>query len=34
MASAIGEGAMSITFVHQHLRSPEISGRPPPTAGH
>ena len=34
MASAIGEGAMSITFVHQHLRSPEISGRPPPTSGH
>jgi thioredoxin reductase (NADPH) len=34
MASAIGEGAMSITFVHQHLRSPEISGRPPPPAGH
>jgi len=34
MASAIGEGAMSITFVHQHLRSPEISGRPPPSSGH
>ena len=29
MASAIGEGAMSITFVHQHLRSPEIATRPP-----
>jgi thioredoxin reductase (NADPH) len=29
MASAIGEGAMSITFVHQHLRSPEIASRPP-----
>ena len=28
MASAIGEGAMSITFVHQHLRSPEIASRP------
>ena len=27
--SAIGEGAMSITFVHQHLRSPEIATRPP-----
>ena len=34
MASAIGEGAMSITFVHQHLRSPEIATRPPlPTQG-
>mgnify|MGYP006190669351 CR=1 FL=1 len=27
--TAIGEGAMSITFVHQHLRSPEIASRPP-----
>jgi thioredoxin reductase (NADPH) len=28
MASAIGEGSMSISFVHMHLRSPEISLRP------
>ncbi len=28
MASAIGEGSMCISFVHQHLRSPEIALRP------
>jgi len=28
VASAIGEGSMSISFVHMHLRSPEISSRP------
>jgi thioredoxin reductase (NADPH) len=28
MASAIGEGSMSISFVHMHLRSPEIALRP------
>ena len=33
MASAIGEGSMSITFVHQHLRSPEISVRPKEARG-
>ncbi|MEO6396044.1 MAG: FAD-dependent oxidoreductase [Devosia sp.] len=33
MASAIGEGSMSISFVHQHLRSPEISLRPARPAG-
>ncbi len=33
MASAIGEGSMSITFVHQHLRSSEISSRPALPAG-
>jgi thioredoxin reductase (NADPH) len=34
MASAIGEGSMAISFVHLHLRSPEISGRPAPATGH
>ena len=33
MATAIGEGSMCISFVHQHLRSPEIAGRPPVPAG-
>ncbi len=33
MASAIGEGSMSITFVHLHLRSPEISVRPKQAKG-
>jgi thioredoxin reductase (NADPH) len=28
VASAIGEGSMCISFVHMHLRSPEISVRP------
>jgi thioredoxin reductase (NADPH) len=28
VASAIGEGSMSISFVHLHLRSPEIASRP------
>ena len=28
MASAIGEGSMSVSFVHLHLRSPEIALRP------
>jgi thioredoxin reductase (NADPH) len=28
MASAIGEGSMCISFVHLHLRSPEIAQRP------
>ena len=28
VASAIGEGSMCISFVHQHLRSPEIASRP------
>jgi thioredoxin reductase (NADPH) len=28
IASAIGEGAMTISFVHLHLRSPEIASRP------
>lgn len=29
IASAVGEGAMALTFVHQHLRSP--AGAPPPS---
>ncbi|MEP7241900.1 MAG: FAD-dependent oxidoreductase [Devosia sp.] len=28
VASAIGEGSMCVSFVHQHLRSPEIASRP------
>jgi thioredoxin reductase (NADPH) len=28
VASAIGEGSMCISFIHMHLRSPEISVRP------
>jgi thioredoxin reductase (NADPH) len=34
MASAIGEGSMCISFVHLHLRSPEISGRPSAMGAH
>ena len=33
IASAVGEGAMALTFVHQHLRGPAPAHRPPPAAG-
>ena len=33
MASAIGEGSMSISFVHLHLRSPEIALAAPARRG-
>jgi thioredoxin reductase (NADPH) len=28
IASAVGEGAMAVTFVHQHLRGPAPAQRP------
>ena len=33
IASAVGEGAMALQFVHQHLRGPAPAHRPPPAAG-
>jgi thioredoxin reductase (NADPH) len=33
IASAVGEGAMAVTFVHQHLRGPAPAQRPGPAAG-
>jgi thioredoxin reductase (NADPH) len=33
VASAVGEGAMAVQFVHQHLRGPALAQRPLPPAG-
>lgn len=33
IASAVGEGAMAVTFVHQHLRGPAPAQRPAPAKG-
>jgi thioredoxin reductase (NADPH) len=33
VASAVGEGAMAVQFVHQHLRGPAPAQRPPPPTG-
>ncbi len=33
IASAVGEGAMAVQFVHQHLRGPVLAQRPPQSAG-
>jgi thioredoxin reductase (NADPH) len=33
VASAVGEGAMAVQFVHQHLRGPAPAQRPLPPAG-
>ncbi len=33
IASAVGEGAMAVAFVHQHLKGPTPMQRPAPTAG-
>jgi thioredoxin reductase (NADPH) len=33
VASAVGEGAMAVTFVHQHLSGPAAPERPAPAAG-
>jgi thioredoxin reductase (NADPH) len=33
IASAVGEGAMALQFVHQHLRGPAPAHRPAPAAG-
>ncbi|MBL8593158.1 MAG: FAD-dependent oxidoreductase, partial [Devosia sp.] len=33
IASAVGEGAMAVTFVHQHLRGSAPAQRPPASGG-
>lgn len=33
IASAVGEGAMAVTFVHQHLRKSALAGRPAAASG-
>lgn len=33
IASAVGEGAMAVTFVHQHLKGPSPAQRPAPASG-
>ena len=33
IASAVGEGAMAVTFVHQHLKGPSPAQRPAPVGG-
>ena len=33
VASAVGEGAMAVTFVHQHLKGPSPAQRPAPAGG-
>lgn len=33
IASAVGEGAMAVTFVHQHLRRPALAPRPAAVGG-
>lgn len=33
IASAVGEGAMAVTFVHQHLRQSALAGRPAAASG-
>ena len=33
IASAVGEGAMAVAFVHQHLRGPTPAQRPTPPTG-